>query len=163
MPCIVRSFATRAGVWGLHDSTALSRRLHRPQDLRAPSTPKESLMTAQFGISPKHTKPIGLDSETCPILPGLLAPPLAVLSYAMPGDKNLVSRAAASDWFRGLADETLKQPEVVLVGHNFAYDAVVLGAHDMALLPVLFNLYDRHKIYDTMLNEQLRDIRDGNL
>ncbi len=106
---------------------------------------------------------LGVDTETCPILPGLLAPPLAVLSYSHEHENRLVSRQDVSEWAKTQLGKYAARNEWAVVGHNVAYDMSVLGAHDASTLPSIFRAYDSRAIYDTMLCEQLKDIADGEL
>lgn len=104
---------------------------------------------------------IAFDTETCPIVPGLLAPPLVVVSMASVDRIGLCKdRQEAVDWFRLVLHPTVLS-DITLVGHNIAYDMAVMAAHDPSLLPAIFAAYEDHRVHDTMINEQLFDIARG--
>ncbi len=105
-------------------------------------------------------KIIGVDTETAPILDGLLAPPLAVLSYCDGQYRALVPYTEAPAWFRDCLKRAMAG-EFVIAGHNFAYDTAVLAAHDLSLLPDIFAAYSQGVILDTMMVEKLFDIGVG--
>jgi DNA polymerase-1 len=48
-----------------------------------------------------------------------------------------------------------------IVGHNIAYDALVLARQFPALLPLIFRAYDEDRVTDTGLRAKLLDIADG--
>lgn len=101
---------------------------------------------------------VALDTETALMGPGLMAPPLACVTVASPGlEPLIVSRADASD----LVDALLRDPEVVIVGQNIAYDFVVLLAHDPGLWPAIREAYEGDRVTDTMHREELIDIAEG--
>jgi hypothetical protein len=106
---------------------------------------------------------ISIDTETALILPGLQAPPLACLSHAerVEGriEKGLVDRHRAPL----LMESWLRDDRILLVGHNLAYDMVVLANHAPHLLPLIFRAYEMDRIHCTMLREQLIDLSIGQL
>ena len=74
------------------------------------------------------------------------------LSYQQDGlEPKLVGReeAGALMWM-WLAD-----PEVLLVGHNVAYDVAVMMAEFPSLTEAFFRAYDANRVADTMLREKL--------
>lgn len=102
---------------------------------------------------------VALDTETHLIAPGLVAPPLVVLSWATEdGAYGLVSRDNA----REVATALLWDPDVTIVGHNIAFDLAVLveWGVDIALV---FAAYDAGRIYDTGVMDKLRAIRSGTI
>lgn len=103
---------------------------------------------------------MALDTETALIRPGCLAPPLACISWATsPDDAGVVHWHDARTWF----DDVLARAcagELLLVGHNIAYDMAVLAAHHPAWLPHIFEVYARG-VYDTKIAQQLIDIATG--
>ena len=98
---------------------------------------------------------IAWDTETDLIAPGLLAPPLACISWAKPnGHAGLVH---------------YKKPQPVLdeildgrsVGHNVPYDLAVLCAEWPHLTPRIFQMLVDKRVHDTMTREKLIDIALG--
>lgn len=103
---------------------------------------------------------IAFDTETALIRPGCLAPELACISFQILGqDPGLIwqgdehAHAIIQDWLRD--DRTL------LVGHNVAFDTVVLARQWPDLLPLIFEKYDKNLITDTELRQKLLDIAGG--
>lgn len=58
--------------------------------------------------------------------------------------------------YRGARDH-----ELVLVGHNFAYDMAQDAAEFPELLPLIFEALDAGGVQDTNLRERILDVRDG--
>ena len=109
---------------------------------------------------------IALDTETELITTGCLAPRLVCVSWAreVNGSLNSGLLKAGKDvdrnvggWIKGAA----QTDAFLLVGHNVAYDMAVLAAYDPALLPFIFQAYERGNIADTQIREQLLDIAKG--
>ncbi len=100
---------------------------------------------------------VAIDCESWLIEPGLLAPPLVCLQWQRQGDDpQLVTHREA----RPVIEKLLRGSDV-LVGHNIAFDAGVLGAAFPDLLPLIFAKYDRDEICDSMIREQLVMISRG--
>src|SRR6185312_1532971 len=55
----------------------------------------------------------------------------------------------------------LRDPDVLLVGHNVAYDMGVMGAAFPELVPEIYAAYDADRVTDTMIREKLLDIARG--
>ena len=113
---------------------------------------------------------IAWDTETALTSKGLQAPPLACLSWAeQPGGlikHGVVDRHEALRLWVSWLDDL----EVVLVGHNVAYDMVVmLNAYeqvhgiDLRVRQLLFDKYENNYIHDTMIQERLRELAAGKL
>lgn len=105
------------------------------------------------------------DTETHPILPGLLAPPLVCLSgvhrarpSVNPPAPFLVDRHGTVDHFRAGLDSG-----ATLVGHNVAYDMAVLCNTDNTLLLPVFQAYADGRVSDTRIREKLLDLSVGKL
>ncbi len=103
--------------------------------------------------------PLALDTETALITPECQAPALACVS--------ITSRALGvqrlfhwTDFFSWIW-ELLTRPDVLIVGHNVAFDMAVLGAHDPSLLPPIFHAYNQDRITDTEIRAKLLDIAAG--
>jgi len=109
---------------------------------------------------------IAFDTETALTLKGLQAPPLACLSWAEGETYGVVSRHEADKLF----ESWLVDPNVHLVGHNTAYDVVVLLQHresqvgiDLRFRQLVFNAYEQGRVHDTMIRERLRQLTFGEL
>ncbi|WP_338865155.1 DNA polymerase [Myxococcus stipitatus] len=99
------------------------------------------------------------DTETYPIQPGLLAPPLVCASIAQesPGSERLLSAGQARTWFR----EALRSPDVHVTGANLAYDLGVMCADDPRLVDDVFAAAEAGRFHDVAIREALMDIALG--
>ncbi|NTX15500.1 DNA polymerase I [Myxococcus sp. CA056] len=99
------------------------------------------------------------DTETYPIQPGLLAPPLVCASIALDaaGSEQLLSAAQARAWFR----EALRAPDVELAGANLPYDLGVMCADDPRLVDAVFAAAEAGRFHDVAIREALLDIARG--
>lgn len=107
---------------------------------------------------------IGYDSETLPIQEGLAAPPFVCGSFAWEtsdGDIDYILHrgACALD----VLEADLRDPEVIIVGHNIAFDAAVSCAARDSLIPIWFAKYEAGLVRDTLLREELLDIKSGRM
>jgi DNA polymerase I-like protein with 3'-5' exonuclease and polymerase domains len=104
-----------------------------------------------------------LDCETFPIDKehGILAPELVCLQYAInEGAPRVLSARFDASEIRDVIQRALDGD--VLVAHNGAFDYAVLAAWDESFLPGIFKaLASGRRGRDTMLREQLIDIREG--
>ena len=102
--------------------------------------------------------PLTFDTETALIRPGLLAPPMTCLTWQRPGcEAKILHVHDALPTLRSW----LLDPECLLVGHNVAYDAVVICAEFPALVPLVFAAYKANRITCTKKRQQLLDIAGG--
>ena len=101
------------------------------------------------------------DTETWRIVPGRTAPPLVCLSYCWDGgdDEGVVS-ASGGLW---MLRQALTDADVILVGHNVAFDVCVACAADASLLPLFFDAYAQGRVRCTQVRELLISIADGTL
>jgi DNA polymerase-1 len=100
------------------------------------------------------------DTETWRIVPGRTAPPLVCLSYCWDGgDKGVVSASEGLAMLR----QALTDADVILVGHNVAFDVCVACAADASLLPLFFDAYAQGRVRCTQVRELLISIADGTL
>jgi len=101
---------------------------------------------------------VAWDTETCLIRPGLLAPPLVCVTYQSPGtDPQIVHAKDAEPLLRSW----LLDPNVLLVGHNVAYDLAVICEAFPHLRPLVFAAYDVDRITDTQIRQWLLDTAGG--
>lgn len=100
------------------------------------------------------------DTETWRIVPGRTAPPMVCLSYCWDGgDKGVVSAPEGLAMLR----RALTDADVLLVGHNVAFDVCVACALDETLLPLFFAAYAQGRVRCTQVRELLISIADGTL
>ena len=102
---------------------------------------------------------IYVDTETERIEQGRLAPPLVCLQAAI-GDEDPWLAVAGVDPVEDIARELLRADDVI-VGHNIAYDMLVLATEYPMLWPDIIAAYDDDRVTDTMLREQLVAIALG--
>lgn len=99
--------------------------------------------------------PIGADSETWLIEPGLLAPRLVCVSYCQENQAPvLVHRNHARDCVHWLLGEEI-------VGANIVYDLAVWAAEWPELLPIIFEALMEGRIHDVLTRQKLIDIALG--
>lgn len=111
------------------------------------------------GIAPIF---IGFDVETHPIKPGLLAPRLVCLSYAirLPDGSistGLVLRDEALRLFRGW----LSDPRVILIAHNLTFDVGVMYAEDWSLRDLIYDAFADHRLRCTARRQEVIDVAAG--
>lgn len=114
-----------------------------------------------------------VDTETFLFRPGMNAPELVCVTIATCAQDRIAEFVrtghGAQKWIferdRGLEvyRDLLRQPDVLIVGQNFAYDNSVFGAADSSILPAVFNAYAADRIADTMLREKLLNLSRGEL
>jgi len=101
---------------------------------------------------------VAVDTETYLIQPGRLAPRLVCVSYwdSSSQDGTVLNREDGVRFVTAL----LKDEDVILVGHNIAFDMAVLIT---AGVPgdLIWKAYDDGRIYCTMIREKLRKIARG--
>lgn len=99
---------------------------------------------------------IAFDTETELTERGHCAPRLACISVAYP-DKP------AALWSNAPAMRTLLRSyfDRTVIGHNVAFDFGVLCSEDESLVEHVFRLYQARRVRDTMIRQQLIDIREG--
>jgi hypothetical protein len=113
------------------------------------------------------------DSETHRFRPGLMAPPIVCLQWAIEdGRAHLMTKRGelaeeagslsppTSNTFASVVAYWLSQG-ATLVGHHVAYDLGCVCAGAPELVPVVFRAYRENKVTDTMLRQELADIGRG--
>lgn len=103
---------------------------------------------------------LAVDTETCLLHPGKLAPDLVCLTWQEAGKRaGIASRDQAESLLRGwLIDRS-----VVFVGHNVAYDVAVICEAFPALRDLWFAAYDADRVTDTGIRQKLLDNAEGRL
>jgi DNA polymerase-1 len=108
---------------------------------------------------------IAFDTETNLIRPGRTAPPMTCMTWQEATDFENGVFAEAKICLHSAAyllmKEWLADPEVLLVGHNVAFDMAVFCAEFPDLLPAVFAAYEADRITDTMLRAKIIDIATG--
>jgi len=101
-----------------------------------------------------------LDAETFLIAPGLLAPPLVCVQFAI-DDGPVIVAVEGVDPMHDLLGVLLQQS--LIVGHNIAYDMLVIGRQYPDLMPAVFAAYREDRVSDTMVREKLLTIANGDM
>lgn len=100
---------------------------------------------------------VAVDTETCLITDTCVAPPLVCVSIA---DHEGISEVYHHEEAHDVVEALLHSGDTI-VGHNFAFDAVVMCAKWPDLIPDFFRAYEEDRITDTMLREKLQHIALG--
>jgi len=100
---------------------------------------------------------VAFDTETWLIQPGLQAPPLVCVSLWDGRRGTVLGRVDGLAWAR----RVFADPDIVLVGHNVAFDLAVLLAADFDLAPLLFEACEAGRVHCTKLREQFLANADG--
>ncbi len=108
---------------------------------------------------------IAIDSETLKIEPGNLAPrPVVVSWYQSPSSwaprtpaSGLMLPEAAANWMM----ELLRDEDLTIVGANTPYDMMVMATFRPALMPLLFEAYDKGRVVCVATLQKLIDISQG--
>lgn len=102
------------------------------------------------------TDALAIDTETALIAPGLLAPPLACMTYSDGKNSGIIHHTHATEAFREiLADGA------TIIGQNIPYDLAVIMTHAHDLTADIFALYHHDRIRDTKIRETLLMIKEG--
>lgn len=97
-----------------------------------------------------------IDTETSLIRRGLLAPPLACVSWSNDLERGLVHHSEAREHVVRILNG-----DELLTGFNIAYDMTVFCSQWPDLVPLIFEVYAADRVSDTMWREKLRDIAEG--
>ncbi len=100
---------------------------------------------------------VAWDTETSLICPALLAPPLVCVTWQEPGKPAQIAHVSTA---RAVVEAWLRS-DVVLVGHNVAYDLAVVCERWPDLRSLVFAAYAADRVTDTMIRQQLLDIAAG--
>lgn len=103
---------------------------------------------------------ICLDLETALIRPGLQAPPVSVCSIFVPEQGAQLFGTWALE---AVVAKWLEQDDVVLIGHNIAFDMVVLFEWYPRLRKLIKRAYEANRILDTMMLQRIIEISKGDL
>lgn len=103
-------------------------------------------------------QPLAFDSETALIRPALLAPPPACFTWQCRGNEPGIIHARDAE---RLIEAWLRDDELILVGQNVAYDMGVICEAFPRLRPLVFRAYEKDRVTDTMIRQQLLDIAGG--
>lgn len=109
---------------------------------------------------------LAFDFETHLIQPGLLAPPIVCGSFA----RQVDTQPLGHDYYLLARDEAvehlataLKEPALIFVGANVAYDFGCLLAARPDLLPLIWRAYEEERVFDVLIAGTLDAIADGRL
>lgn len=101
---------------------------------------------------------VAFDTETALFRPGVMAPEMACLTFQADGGPPHIFHV---DQAREHIERWLRDPEILLVGHNVQYDMAVICAQWPDLLPLVFEAYRADRVTDTMFRQKLLDIAAG--
>lgn len=101
---------------------------------------------------------VAWDTETARIRPALLAPPLVCVTWQEKGQPAGIEHHSEVEQ---RLQRWLQDPDVLLVGHNVAFDFAVVAERFPDLRPLIFRAYAEDRVTDTMLRQQLLDIAAG--
>lgn len=88
----------------------------------------------------------------------IVVPPIVCVSYAIGDAAPQVVLAEDSEF---LADMLINNDDIVVVGHNFAFDAAVLCEFSDKWFAAIFKKYDQLKVMCSMVRETLWQIEQG--
>lgn len=100
---------------------------------------------------------VAFDFETHKIKQGCVTPRPVCLAWNDGTREALLDRFAAHAWLRA----QLLDPDVVLVGHNIAYDLGVAAAEWPGLVDLIFSAYEAGRIVCTEVRQALIDVAYG--
>lgn len=106
------------------------------------------------------------DTETYPLRPGLQAPKLVCLQYALDNDGVAAQNGAIHVVLRDTARDVLTEVldgDALLEAHNGAFDQVVTCAAFPEITPRWFRALGQGRGRDTLLRDQLTHVRSGTL
>jgi hypothetical protein len=101
-------------------------------------------------------RPVAIDLETRPFGAGNLAPLPIVMSIA--GDA--LGNRLTKDW-RGEALRLLSDPEVIIIGHNIAYDLGCIYQHLPEARTLIWEAYDAGRVSDTGIRDRILLLASG--
>ena len=101
----------------------------------------------------KNRKVIALDLETHRIGNGAILPKPIVCSYATDRVNTLISPNIIGTLLEKVFSESR-----LIIGHNIAFDMGVIYTHIPETRALIWKIYDRGLVFDTMLSAKLRDL-----
>ncbi len=101
--------------------------------------------------------PFSLDKETHLIRPGCLAPEPVCATWAKGKEYGILHHTQVHDWLEGL----LRDPEILFLGANIAFDFGVACAAWPDLTPLVFAAYENDRVTDVAIRQKMLDIAAG--
>tara|TARA_R110000868_G_scaffold83620_3_gene235898 strand:- start:3247 stop:5388 length:2142 start_codon:yes stop_codon:yes gene_type:complete len=102
---------------------------------------------------------LGLDTETFPIRPGRQAPRVVCVQIRSGIGDRIFEREPGLD----LLEEALADPEILIVGHAVAYDALCSIATRPRLIRAWIRAYESDRVVCTHIRESLARIAEGTI
>lgn len=102
---------------------------------------------------------LALDTETCLIAPACMAPELVCITWQFSDEE--APHIAHMSTALPLLKEWFGDPNVLIVGHNFCFDAAVLCERFPELRKSIFAAYKNDRVSDTMIRAWLLDTAAG--
>jgi DNA polymerase-1 len=106
---------------------------------------------------------VALDTETSPILPGLIAPPMSCGTFAWEEGGEIETLILNYREALDKIEELLDDDEITVIGHNLPYDLGVACGERPDLIPKVFRKYEIGKARDTLIQQQQLDIASGEM
>lgn len=105
---------------------------------------------------------IAFDTETALSIPGLSQPPIACMTWAERQQGAIKADiVVGKENIARLYESWVRDPNVLLVGHEVRYDTTGVCNETNSLLPATFEAYEKGRITDTLLRQQLFDLSRG--
>ncbi len=101
--------------------------------------------------------PFSLDLETFLIRPGCLAPEPVCATWAKGTEYGILHHTQCHDWLEGL----LRDPQILFLGANIAFDFGVICAAWPDLTPLVFQAYENDRVTDVAIRQKMLDIAAG--
>ncbi len=101
--------------------------------------------------------PFSLDKETHLIRPGCLAPEPVCATWAKGKEYGILHHTQVHDWLEVL----LRDPEILFLGANIAFDFGVACAAWPDLTPLVFVAYENDRVTDVAIRQKMLDIAAG--
>ncbi len=104
---------------------------------------------------------VAFDTETALMVSGLAVPPLACGSFAWFEGGEVRSEVLGSRDTLDKVAKMLRDPSVIFVGHNIAFDMAVVCAERPEFIDLVFRAYADDRVRDTDMRERLMAIARG--
>ncbi len=101
--------------------------------------------------------PFSKDFETFLIRPGVLAPEPVCATWAAGNQYGILHHTECHAWVEGL----LRNPEILFLGANIAFDFGVVCAAWPDLTPLVFAAYENDRVTDVSIRQKMLDIAGG--
>lgn len=108
----------------------------------------------------KEKRLIGWDTETHLITSECISPPMVCLTWWENGEAQITNKKKEA---KELLVSWLRDPDVIIVGHNVYYDLWVMCHDDDDLFVLIWKAFEEGRIRDTRVKAKLIAIQSGHL